>query len=420
MSTKIILIIVPLIWVAVLLWTLNKRELGKVLSELPRDGLLLLMTLILVAVFAVYVGNVDLDLTRVGLAKSSTQDRIINFLDISPDVGTIRNVFRLDTDNDKSKEWVVFFKHEAKAYSAAVYDVEQCSFPRIVTYPLSPVDNDYVAEEMYDSFTNPWSGPTLSNLDGALPAPVLVILSRDGQTLNIFQWVDLAGRSCDEAAAGARKYQVIGTFRGNGGVTLNGKRVVVKDRNGFERSQLAIERTYELEAGAFLQPDGSLRPHIEAKVTFQFDQAKDLRDTFYPEKAVLAFYLALFQKDGAKSDAGAAWQPQDYLSQGKLTPANQTPGQPYALVSSTFGLEGERAAMKAARVVGISYAPDVAAELAHQPQQVTVEAVAIDQNGQSIGAVRHITWKVIAEPKEGAAPCGCEWKLDEIVRAETP
>ncbi|MCX6028216.1 MAG: hypothetical protein NT169_02795 [Chloroflexi bacterium] len=418
MSTKIILIIVPLIWVVVLIWTIYNRPLGNVITELPRDGLLLLVTFLLVVVFAVYVAGVDLDLTRVGLAKTSTQDRFINFLDISPDVGTIRNVFRLDADNDKSKEWIVFIKHEAKAYSAAVYDVEQCRFPRIVTYPLSPVDNDYVAEEMYDSYTNPWSGPIMSDLDGALSQPALVIHSRDGQTLNIFQWVDQAGRTCEAAESDARKYQVIGTFRGSGGVTLNGKRVVVKDRNGFERSQLALERTYEPEAGTFLQLDGSLRPPVEAKVTFQFDQAKDLRSTFYPEKAVLAFYLALFQKDGAKSDAGTNWQSQDYLSKDKLTLENQASDAPYALASSTFGLAGERSAMKEARVVGISYAPDVSAERAHLPREVTVEAVAINHDGQIIGPLRYITWKVIAEPRPDAAPCGCEWKLDEMVRVE--
>ena len=253
----------------------------------------------------------------------------------------------------------------------------------------------------------------MSTLDGAVPKPAVVILSRDGQTLNILKWVDEAGEKCQQAEPYDRRYDVIGTFRGNGGVTLTGNRVTTLDRNGFERSQLAISRTYLPVNGTYLQPDGNLIPPVEGQIAFEFDHPDDLVSTFYPEKAVLAFYLALFQKGGGSAEPDVEWTSEQYLSEDKLTPENQAPGAPYSLSTSTFGLAGQRSNMVKAQVMAISYSPNVQSERAFQPQTVTVEAVGIDSSGKPTGPIQSITWTVVADPKTSAAPYGCEWKLNE-------
>jgi len=380
-----------------------------------RDWIWLGLTFFLVLEFAIYIGGYDPDPGNVALCKVITKDRIVSLQDISPNIETLRNIYRLDTDSDGFEEWVTFIKNEAQAYSAAIYDKEPCRAPELEVYPLSAISNDYVAERLSNTFTNPWSGPYMSALDGAVPKPAVVILSRDGQTLNIFKWVDEAGNKCQQAEPYERRYDVIGTFRGNGGVTLNGSRVTTLDRDGFERSQFSVSRTYLPINGSYLQPNGNLVSPVEGQITFQFDHPNDLVGTFYPEKAVLAFYLALFQRGGGSAEPDVKWTSGQYLSTDKLKPENQVPGAPYSLSTSTFGLAGQRSDMVKARVMAISYAPNVQSERAFQPQTVTVEAIGVDSSGRSTGPVRSITWTVVADPRTYAAPYGCEWKLNQIV-----
>ena len=113
--------------------------------------------------FAIYVGGYDPDPGNVALAKALTQDRIVSLQDISPNIETIRNIYRLDTDSDDFEEWVTFIRNEAQAYSAAIYDKEPCRAPELETYPLSAISNDYVAERLPSTFTNPWARPVHVN-----------------------------------------------------------------------------------------------------------------------------------------------------------------------------------------------------------------------------------------------------------------
>ena len=100
---------------------------------------------------------------------------------------------------------------------------------------------------------------------------------------------------------GQQGYDLLGTFRGTGGVNpTGGGRVQVLDRGFFDRSQIAIRRVYTPDAtGSYLQPGDGLYPPKETSLAFTFGQPITITDLYYPEKAVLAFYLNLGQNDKA-------------------------------------------------------------------------------------------------------------------------
>ena len=123
---KAALILLPILWVIVSVWTISGRALIAWPYQAIRDWIWLGLTLFLVFEFAIYVGGYDPDPGNVALAKALTQDRIVSLQDISPNIETIRNIYRLDTDSDDFEEWVTFIRNEAQAYSAAIYDKEPC------------------------------------------------------------------------------------------------------------------------------------------------------------------------------------------------------------------------------------------------------------------------------------------------------
>jgi len=110
------------------------------------------------------------------------------------------------------------------------------------------------------------------------------------------------------------------------------RRVTVNDRNGFERSQLAIRSIYELRVDpqtnyeTYLDPLAPLGgvgvPRVAAPVVSTVDfyptPPDDVINTLYPEKIVLAFYAA---SCGGEDDTlcfnttyNLGWQPRDFLT----------------------------------------------------------------------------------------------------------
>ncbi|HXV99265.1 MAG TPA: PKD domain-containing protein, partial [Anaerolineae bacterium] len=143
------------------------------------------------------------------------------------------------------------------------------------------------------------------------------------------------------------RYEAIGFFRGNGGVKINldqGSsdygRVTVIDRNGYERSQLAIRSIYELRVDPrtnnetyldLLAPLGGVGvPRVAAPVisTVDFNPTPpdNVINTPFPEKVVLAFYAATC---GGADDTlclnatyDLGWQARDFLTGDALSAFN--------------------------------------------------------------------------------------------------
>jgi hypothetical protein len=100
-----------------------------------------------------------------------------------------------------------------------------------------------------------------------------------------------------------RRYQVIGAFRGDGGVYFNRNRktVTVNNRAGYDRSQLAIQTVYALDEtrGTYMSVTNpqQLDAPLSSRVVFAFGMPSDILDTPYPEKLILGFYHALAQTE---------------------------------------------------------------------------------------------------------------------------
>ncbi len=347
--------------------------------------------------FFVRLTHYDLDPGRVQLAEFLTKDRMINLQKVEPGIQTIRHIFRLDTDGDGSEEWVVLYSYDRTEqnqgpYGAAVYDMDRCRPPAIVTYDLRSHDYNYVAENL----SLRWGGaPQMQdvNADGK---PELVF--DFGNDLSIFRWFDNT-QNCMAPGPGQQGYDVLGTFRGTGGVTVQGGgRIAVRDRGILERSQTVIKRVYTPDPnGSYLYPgDGGLYPPVEVGIEFAFGLPQSADQLYYPEKAVLAFYLSLGQNNKAA---------QAYLSRNAQ--------ELYPIETHDFGIALPRNELARVLVKELSYAPNAGAEQMLQPQYVTIMVVGVRAGNSADEAnPRRVRWRVVGVPRQGALPYNCEWRLD--------
>jgi hypothetical protein len=255
------------------------------------------------------------------------------------------SVERADTDADGFEEWIVFYMFDKRAATSpilgAVYDNDRGNPPVIFPYHLTAPDRNYLSEQQV-------FGPSLTvqelaadltrtdrNPDGE-NVPELIVQGANELTIFRYRW---NSDPWDFPRDAPSRYEAIGFFRGNGGVRINldqGSpgygRVTVIDRNGYERSQLAIRSIYELRVDPqtnnetyldLLVPLGGVgAPRVAAPVVSTVDfnptPPDNVINTPYPEKVVLAFYAATC---GGADDTlclnttyDLGWQARDFLT----------------------------------------------------------------------------------------------------------
>lgn len=334
-----------------------------------------------------------------GVAQYLVGGKAIFFEKILPEEAEVYSQ-RLDTDHDGTDEWVVFYRYDIgtsrSPVGGAVYDVSDCRPPAILSYELRPFDYDYLAEgsaqaEMADV-----------DEDGK---EELIIRGKTGDLvtdLAIFRWFDYH-TGCEQPPPGARGYELVGSFRGPGGVSLSGAQVVVKDRDGFERSQFAIKKVYKLQNGAYLLPDRSaLLPPVETGIDFTFGQPTTVTESYYPEKAVLAFYLTLGKHNENEAQDIKALTTENAYSL-------------YRYKDPTLGIPLDNRDLDHVLVKEIAYYPDVAQERVHADRTVTVTVVGLDVNSTPLDGPHTVNWVVKGVEKQSALPYGCEWRLDYVM-----
>jgi hypothetical protein len=404
---------------------------------------------VLAYIFWIRILENDPNPMRLRMAHYLTQDKLIDPGQVVPGVyDTLDYVQRIDTDvpankrNDESAEdeWLVFYKYDvvnAEAlnprgpFGAAIYESDGCRPPSILAFELVPVSYDYLGEDSISArveniieFEDP--------LSASLDRPELIIsgVSRGVTTdLNVFRKAGIKmdycqpGRQVGALVPGlqlnsAFSYQNIGSFRGSYRVSIstgdsNKNTVDVWDRGGFERSQFTIRRQYRPgNDGSYFRPgDGAtFEPVLLDPVEFSLDfgpgQPDLVSNVYYPEKAVLAFYLNL-TKDSKQLAAA-----KEYLS-----PKAQ---ERYDIKRDSFGLSTDpndpaQARDKLVRVLvwEIRYDPDIEAEQRHQERTVGVTVVGVAGDGRHRGQYAcQVTWKVKGISNSQALPYGCEWRLD--------
>jgi len=262
---------------------------------------------------------------------------------LSANIGVV-SVERADTDADGFEEWVVFYMFDKRARNSpilgAVYDNDRGNPPVVFPYHLNAPDRNYLSEQQV-------FGPSLTvqelatdltptdNNPAGVNVPELIIQSAN--ELTIFRYRKNSD-PWDFPRDAPSRYEPIGFFRGSGGVTINLTqgapdfgRVNVIDRNGYERSQLAIRSVYGLQVDHqtgnetyldSIPPLGGVgAPKLAAPlistVDFYPTPPDDIFNTPYPEKIVLAFYAATCGglDDTLCRNAGVdGWQPRDFLT----------------------------------------------------------------------------------------------------------
>ncbi len=221
------------------------------------------------------------------------EDPRLDFTTILPEELRAKEVVRLDTDNDGHQEWVLFYQYDViegetgrqfSPIAAVVYNADAPKGikrpPVIQPYPLQPPGESYLGEHQCQARM----ADVITQNDGL----EVVIESLDASGLTtaaaLFTW-----RGDEEAGAGSPGYKCLGFFRANGGVKVGKDQVATQERSE-ERSQLAIRRIYQPHNGSYLDQNDQLRPPLESSVEFAFGKPKDVLNSPYPEKIVLAFY----------------------------------------------------------------------------------------------------------------------------------
>lgn len=385
-------------------------------------------------IFAQRMFGYDPDPDRLRLAHRLTDDKIIDLTEIVPGLPPdLDMIHRVDTDqdtDDQRPEWLVFYRYDTiqlspdfavGPFGAAVYDVDRCRPPAILSYELAPSNYDYLGQSALShsvdniiTFADPESG--------GLNRPELIIAGSTAGTvtdLNIFRKVGVDPNCLEIQAwrlanpgqifpyAEWLSYDNVGSFRGNFQVKRVRDTVSVLDRAPFERSQIVIKRDYRPQNGSYFRPGTqSLLDPVEFGLTFGYGTPTEVPKVYYPEKAVLAFYEALTR------DSASLARAKNYLSSDAQ--------EAYDINTDTFGLyAGDDSVAQAredlARVLvwEIRYEPDRDAERLHEDRQVTVEVVGVNASGAiAYGQSCQVTWRVVAAPDPKALPYGCEWRLD--------
>jgi hypothetical protein len=204
-------------------------------------------------------------------------------------------------------------------------------------------------------------------------------------------------------------YENIGSFRGTYRVDWNpdSGRVTVRDSAGFERSQIVVYRTYTPKNGSYFQPytlpevePGPSRILVEPdEVGLTFGPAKpdEIRQVYYPEKTVLAFFLDL----GPDPDSAMG-----YLCESK----GRSRYRP-----EDFGLTLPLSQLEKVIVCELGYNPDVLGEQNHNDQFVDAKVVEVAKSGgtNDCAQAHKVRCQVIASPNPAARPYGCEWCIFE-------
>jgi hypothetical protein len=428
--SAILLVVLGVVWVALLLMTFHAPDAPQ-LSRLALFQLLLLVTFILGYIFLVNILRFDPNPSRVWLARLLMDDKFIYLGDIVPGLLDLTDTYRIDTDwadEEIKDEWLAFYQYDVMTpdrgapqgpVGGAIYDYNECRPPAILSYELVPVSYDYlgeqaatvVIEEILD-----YSDP----LSAGENRPEVIVNGRSrGVTtdLNIFRKVGV-GLSCSDwqewqvthpgqPFPNPFRYENIGSFRGNHSVGRNGSTIVVRDRVGFERSQFVAVRQYRPQNGSYFRPGTQvLLDPVEYSLVFGTGTPDEVTQVYYPEKAVLAFYLNL-GKDKQKLEVAQKYLRDDMQ---RIYDMNE---HPFGLSMADDSVAKARERLARVLVWEIRYHPDVEAEQLHKDRQVTVVVTGVNEKGQiDYDHPCEVTWTVVGVPKSGAQPFGCEWRLD--------
>jgi len=273
--------------------------------------LILVLGLTLFSMLLIAIFDIDVEPFLRNFGVILTGNRVVDFYAIFPSQNRVEQVDYVDTDGDGQKEWVVFYQFDLtdgrSPYAGTVYDYDRGDPPVVFPYQLLPPDRNFLSEgvvrlELFDVVKVGEAQPEPELIVyGEVPSPVEAggTIATD---LNIFRQIPNSF-AWELPRDEPRRYQVIGAFRGDGGVTFNSntKNVTVLNREDYDRSEIAVNSVYALDEnrGTYMSvaDPQQLSAPISSEVVFAYGMPPDVLDTPYPEKLVLGFYETLPKKE---------------------------------------------------------------------------------------------------------------------------
>ncbi len=276
----------------------------------------------------------------------------------------VAKIEKVDTDTDGYKEWVVFYRFDRRGevgpIQGVVYDNDRGDPPVIFPYNLRPPGRDYLTEGQPFDFSLEMRpiGTTQSESETS-PLEVVIESNTD---LSIFRFRQNS-TEWDFPRDAPPRYESIGFFRGNGGVSIDEiNKVTVKDRDGYERSQLVTRSIYELNPITntywdrfyeWTELDRKLAAPVFATIDFLNGPPDSILDSSFPEAIVLGFYAStcVGENETLCSSVSAGWNPGDFLAGDALREfQNNNP--------DFFGLPGFKGTQRLA-VTDLRYSPSL-------------------------------------------------------------
>jgi hypothetical protein len=273
--------------------------------------LIFVLATTLVALLIIAIFRIDIRPYLLDLGVWLTGNRVVNFVTIFPPQDRVEQIKYIDTDADGEEEWVVFYQFDLtdgrSPYAGTVYDYDRGDPPVVFPYQLLPPDRNYLSEgvvrlELADivQVGEPQPEPELL-VYGEIPS----VEEAGGTTdtdLNIFRQIPNSF-AWELPRDEPRRYQVIGAFRGDGGVSIDSstKDVTVINREDYDRSEISVQTVYALDEnrGTYMSAANpqDLGAPISSEVVFTYGMPPDVLETPFPEKLVLGFYDMLPEKD---------------------------------------------------------------------------------------------------------------------------
>ena len=355
-----------LVFVSALVVLLFFPNVGAEVGRMVVGSIILALGLIVLALVVIAVTHIDVKEPIRNLAVELSEDNLVDFYTLMPDTYRVTDVLVRDTDDDGKKEWVVFYRFDLadgrSPYASVVYDYDRGDPPVLFPYRLTPPDRNYLSEgeitlDLQDvisvsepadplvpeagAYAGDYRSPTRELLVYGTVGGIVTDLTIFRHVRNSFEW--------EPPRDDQPRYQVVGAFRGNGGINLDVKarRVTVINR-AQDRSQLAVEAVYALDEtrATFMSASDpkQLNSPMSQRVTFAFGMPDDILDTQYPEKIVLGFYEMLGQ-------SRPVVPPRDFLTGQALTEYER--GN-----MAYFGFGGSDGDVSDLRVTELQYAPD--------------------------------------------------------------
>jgi hypothetical protein len=331
---------------------------------------------------------------QVAAARIISGGRVVSFEESIPprlaDNLEVQDIERVDTDGDGFREWLVFYKFDTLRTGSsraptlgAIYDSDRGNPPVIFPYLLRAPNRDYLSEgEVHFEQVEITDVTDFADIK---PMELLIWGDSGGlrTELTIFRLGIPNSADWDFPRDERPLYEVIGFFRGSGGVAFdpNTMMVTVTDRDGFERSQLAVKTIYRLNnvSGTYLDvPQGAsltaatLGAPASSTIDFAYGKPEDVFDTSFPEKILLGFYQAL--ADPSLHVAPLSWDPKLFLEPGSRAAIEfENNFLPY------FGFPNNGQTVRDLSVTRLNYFPRTElveardTVLGEQPQRATIQ-----------------------------------------------